>query len=126
MNPALICPATSATVAGECGMNTVELPFETPMSFSMSKYCVIIIISMTSLELMSVTSRSKFSTCMPTTAASEHRQGSRHGDLAIVNRLAVLTVCLAIVNEAPLRESTGKYCQETNTSKNTMYIYSLG
>ncbi len=82
MKPALICPATSATVAGECGMNTVELPFETPMSLSMSKYCVIIIISITSLELISVTSRSKFSTYMPTTAASEHRQGSRHDEFA--------------------------------------------
>lgn len=44
---------TSATLPGECGKKMVPPLLFMPMSFSMSKYCVIIIISITSRLLMS-------------------------------------------------------------------------
>ena len=56
MIPVRTAVAASATAPGPDGTKIVLLPAEEPMCCMVSKYWVIIIISMTSLEVMSVMS----------------------------------------------------------------------
>merc|ERR1719498_928759 len=60
MMPVRTAAAASATAPGPDGTKMVELPDEHPTSFMVSKYCVIIIISMTSLLETSFNSCWKF------------------------------------------------------------------